>query len=143
MIQEIVNARIAHITSVLPSKKINNIDNPNFTLKEKQKIIKQTGIQSRYELDRSKGERLIDLYIKAANDTLEKLQWERESIKAIIVVSQSHEYIYPATACILQEKLGLSENIAAFDVSMGCSGYVYGLNIAFNYILKLQSITAC
>ncbi len=134
MIQEIVNARIAHITSVLPSKKINNIDNPNFTLKEKQKIIKQTGIQSRYELDRSKGERLIDLYIKAANDTLKKLKWERESIKAIIVVSQSHEYIYPATACILQEKLGLSENIAAFDVSMGCSGYVYGLNIAFNYI---------
>lgn len=134
MIQQINKAYIAHITSILPSQKIYNIDNLDFTLKEKQKIIKQTGIQSRYVLDRKNNERLIDLYVKAGHDTLKILNWKKESIQAIIVVSQSHEYIYPATACMLQDKLDLNQDIVAFDVNMGCSGYVYGLNIAFNYI---------
>src|SRR5690606_5185868 len=53
-----------------------------------------------------------------------------DSIDLLIFVSQTPDHIAPATACILQGRLGLSKSCAAFDVNLGCSGYVYGLWMA-------------
>ena len=133
MTQQFNAARIAHISAALPSKKLYNLDNPNFDEKDKRRLVKKVGVTSRYVVDREKGERLLDLYIKAGLDSLERLGWAKDSIDAIIVLSQSHEYKFPSTACILQDRLGLRNEVIAFDASLGCSGYVYGLNIAFNY----------
>lgn len=54
---------------------------------------------------------------------------EKEEIDCLIFVSQSPDYFLPATSIILQHRLGLSKNTMSFDVSLGCSGYVYGLQL--------------
>lgn len=57
----------------------------------------------------------------------------RESIDVLLFMSQTGDFKIPATAPILQRKLGLSQNCAAMDLSLGCSGYVYALSAAFAY----------
>ncbi|TKX34348.1 beta-ketoacyl-[acyl-carrier-protein] synthase family protein [Campylobacter taeniopygiae] len=132
--QKFHQGSIAHICSVVPSKKIVNSQIDNFDEKDKKKIIKQIGVEQRYILNKDK-EKISDLYLMAADETLKTLSWDKDSIDAIIVVSQSNEFRFPAMACYLQGVLGLrKDNFLAFDVNLGCSGYVYGLNIAYNYI---------
>ena len=68
-----------------------------------------------------------DLCFFAAERLLEELNWSRESIDALIFISQTPDYVLPATSCVLQQRLRLGKNCAAFDINLGCSGYVYGL----------------
>lgn len=63
-----------------------------------------------------------------------ELRWDKDSIDGLIFVSQTPDYILPATACALHGRLGLSKACAAFDVNLGCSGYVYGLWLAAQMI---------
>jgi 3-oxoacyl-[acyl-carrier-protein] synthase-3 len=75
-----------------------------------------------------------DLCADAAARLLAALKWEKESISALIFLSQTPDYILPATACLLQQKLNLSQSCLAFDINMGCSGYVYGLMTAASLV---------
>ncbi|MCB9188345.1 MAG: ketoacyl-ACP synthase III [Flavobacteriales bacterium] len=70
-----------------------------------------------------------DLCFEAAEKLLQELNWDKASIDIVIFVSQSSDYYLPATAILLQNRLGLNKSTLAFDVSLGCSGYIYGLNI--------------
>ena len=63
-----------------------------------------------------------------------KLVIKKNKIDGIIYITQSPEYFLPSGSCILQEKLGLSQNVLTFDVSQGCSGYIYGLCLAYSLI---------
>ncbi|ECL3019068.1 ketoacyl-ACP synthase III [Campylobacter jejuni] len=133
--QSFSQAKIAHITSIIPSKKCFNRKSEHFSEREINKTLKHIGVETRYVIDKDKNEKISDLFLKAANKTLKVLQWDKESIDAIIVVSQSNEFRFPAMACYLQGKLGLRQkDLFAFDINLGCSGYVYGLNVAYNYI---------
>ena len=69
-----------------------------------------------------------DLCYWAAERLIDDLQWNKEDIEAIVFVSQNADYIEPATACVLQDRLGLSKECYAEDVALGCSGWVYGLS---------------
>lgn len=69
-----------------------------------------------------------DLCYAAAEKLILDLNWDKQDIDAIFFVSQRPDYILPATACILQDRLGLSKECYAEDVSLGCSGWVYGLS---------------
>lgn len=69
-----------------------------------------------------------DLCYHAAEQLIRDLDWNKTEIDALIFVSQYPDYILPATACILQDRLGLSKECYAMDVSLGCSGFVYGLS---------------
>lgn len=71
-----------------------------------------------------------DLCERAANDLLAALEWERDTVDLLVFVSQTPDYILPATSCVLQARLALSKHCAAFDINLGCSGYVYGLAVA-------------
>lgn len=71
-----------------------------------------------------------DLAVAAAERAIEDAAWPRESIDAILFVSQTPDYRLPATACCLQARLGMTKRCIAFDVNLGCSGYVYGLFLA-------------
>ncbi|KPW71942.1 3-oxoacyl- synthase III [Pseudomonas syringae pv. coriandricola] len=75
------------------------------------------------------GQETSDLCVEAANTLFaNNPQLQRESIDVLIVVTQNgDEEGLPHTAAIVQDKLGLSTNVAAFDISLGCSGYVYGI----------------
>jgi 3-oxoacyl-[acyl-carrier-protein] synthase-3 len=70
-----------------------------------------------------------DLCFHAAEKLIKDLDWKKEEIDCLIFVSQSPDYFLPATSIILQHRLGLSKNTMSFDVSLGCSGYVYGLQL--------------
>jgi 3-oxoacyl-[acyl-carrier-protein] synthase-3 len=70
-----------------------------------------------------------DLGEKAAEQLIADLNWDKKEIGALIFVSQTPDYILPATSCILQDKLGLSKDCFALDISLGCSGWVYGLSV--------------
>ncbi len=68
-----------------------------------------------------------DLGFAAAERILNEKNIDRETIGALVFVAHSTDYRRPATACVLHHRLGLSKNCAAFDISLGCSAIVYGL----------------
>lgn len=91
---------------------------------ERERLMGSIGVRSRHiarpEIMTS------DLCHKAADSLLAQLGWARDTIDVLIFVSQSADYVLPATACLLQDRLGLGSCLA-FDVNLGCSGYTYGL----------------
>ncbi|WP_340394763.1 ketoacyl-ACP synthase III [Paenibacillus sp. FSL E2-0177] len=92
------------------------------------KLTDKIGINQRHIA--KKDEFASDLGIAAANILFEKNNISRTDVDYLIYCTQSPEYYLPSTACILQDKLGLSTSIGALDVNLGCSGYVYGLSLA-------------
>lgn len=119
-------AAIRGLVSAVPSRRFDNIsDAKGFSEDEVRKVVGMAGVRSR----RMAGDSVCssDLCQAAAESLLAKLGWERDSIDALIMVTQSPDYLLPSTACLLQSKLGLSTDCAAFDVGLGCSGYPYGL----------------
>lgn len=105
-------------------------DFPDWT---EDKIYKKIGIGKRYlSNELTSG----DMAEKAANKLFEEHDIERSSIDAIVLCTQSPDYFLPTTACVLQDKLNLSTDVAAFDFNLGCSGFVYGLGICKGMILS-------
>ncbi|MCT7580019.1 ketoacyl-ACP synthase III [Aliarcobacter butzleri] len=121
---KIKNCKIKHIETMVPSKIINNID-LEFEEKLKKKVIKNTGVVQRYVLEETQS--FLEMYTQIGLNTIKSLDWDKNSIDGIIVVSQTPEYKLPATSCILQGTLGLNSEAFSYDISMGCSGYIYGL----------------
>ncbi len=84
--------------------------------------VKQKRIASKYITS-------SDLCCSAAEKLMTDLCWKNDEIDVLIFVSQTPDYILPATSCILQERLGLSNNCYTLDISLGCSGWVYALSV--------------
>lgn len=121
-------ARIAGVVSCVPPR---TVDNAYFEERFGDKVadvVKMTGVKTRRWVD--PGVTTSDLCVRAADRLLDSLDWSRDSIDAVIFVSQTPDYRLPATACLLQSRLNLRVGISALDVSLGCSGYVYGLWLA-------------
>jgi 3-oxoacyl-[acyl-carrier-protein] synthase-3 len=78
-----------------------------------------------------------DLCQHAAENLLADLGWSKDSIDVLILVTQSSDYVIPATACAIQHRMGLASCLA-FDINLGCSGYVYGLWTAASILKSLQ-----
>ncbi|MBR1923021.1 MAG: ketoacyl-ACP synthase III [Paludibacteraceae bacterium] len=74
-----------------------------------------------------------DLCYRASQQLLNDNAIDPQSIDVLLFVSQTSDYHQPATAAILQHKLGLGKNTIAFDINLACSGYVYGLSTAYAY----------
>jgi 3-oxoacyl-[acyl-carrier-protein] synthase-3 len=122
-------AKIVAISTCVPSHRFDNLaDTTEFTPAEVRKVVAMAGIQARRVADESICS--SDLCLAAANKVLESLGWERESIGALIMITQTPDYFLPSTACVIHKHLGLSDECAAFDVGLGCSGYPYGLWLA-------------
>jgi 3-oxoacyl-[acyl-carrier-protein] synthase III len=92
------------------------------------KIAEKTGIRSRHIADPS--QTAGDLATEAARRLLAQNLVPREQIDYLIFCSQSPDYPLPSTSCVLQARLGLNQSVGAFDFQLGCSGYVYGLQLA-------------
>ena len=101
------------------------------------KISKKTGINIRHIA--SDNISSSDLAYEACINLFQKNNIDSNSIDFLILCTQSPDYLLPTTACILQDRLGLSKNIGAFDFNLGCSGYVYGLGIADGLIKSKQA----
>lgn len=127
------NIRIAGIAGAVPKTKINILTDLEFVSHEdREKTVKLTGIK---EYRKSTADQCTsDLCQAAAQKLLEELEIDPLTIDAILFVTQTPDYILPSSACLLQNKLGCSQDSIAFDVNLGCSGYVYGLYIACSFI---------
>lgn len=99
-----------------------------FDPQEVEKTKFTVGLRQLYRV--KDGQTAGDLCAAAACALLDDLGWDRHSIDGVIMVTQFPDYFNPATACVIHGKLGLSSSCFAFDVNLGCSGYVYGLSIA-------------
>lgn len=99
-----------------------------FGTDQAERIAAATGIRRRHIA--APGQCMSDLALPAAQELLSDLQWDSGSVDVMICVTQTPDYPLPATACLLQQRLGLGKQCAAFDVGLGCSGYVYGLWLA-------------
>lgn len=123
------HVRVSGITAVVPEQVINIDDeiaffNNDAKLLERNKKI--LGLGTRHVADDRTTN--ADLCEAAANDLVAMLGIDRETIDAVIVASASHDYHYPASACVLHGRLGLAENCAAFDIAgLACSAYVHAL----------------
>lgn len=108
------------------------VENAEFADRLGEKVVADvtalTGVAARYWADPS--QTAGDLCLAAAERLLTKLDWPRDSIDALIFVSQTPDQRMPATSCSLHGKLGLAKHCQAFDVGLGCSGYVYGVWLA-------------
>lgn len=119
--------KITGIDIYLPQKVISNEDlKKEFPNWDSQKIETKIGISQRHIAKTS--ETAVDLGKKAAEKLLKC--FDRNKIDFLLFCTQSPDYFLPTSACILQERLKLRNNIGAFDYNLGCSGYVYGLAIA-------------
>ena len=104
-----------------------SIENPEWRMED---IFNKTGINKRWISDEN--ETSVDLAYVAAKKVIDK--FDAEKIDTLLYVTQSPEYFLPSSSCILQDRLSLSTNIKAFDINLGCSGYIYGLSMASAYI---------
>ena len=122
-------ARIFDIAYELPQHSLDNaMLASNFPEWDVDKIFAKTGIGRRHIVD--EGETASDLAFRACEKLFQRHETKREEIDALIYCTQSPDYLLPATACILQHRLGLPVTCAAFDFNQGCSGFIYGLGIA-------------
>ena len=101
------------------------------TEEEIQKAIQNIGIEERRVA--AKEVCTSDLCFKAAEQLLNDNAIDRNTIDALLFVSHTSDYLHPATAPILQHRLGLSKDTISFDIHLACSGYVYGLSTAYAY----------
>ncbi|MBI1346061.1 ketoacyl-ACP synthase III [bacterium] len=129
----ISGVRLAGITCAVPSAiEDTSTDIGLYGEEEALKFSETTGIKSRRIVDSQTC--TSDLCQAAAEDLLDRLGWERDSVDALIFITQTPDYLLPATSCCLQSRLGLSTKCAAFDINLGCSGYVYGMWLASQMI---------
>ena len=101
------------------------IENPSWDLKA---IEQATGVRSRRLA--SPEECASDLAVKAAEKLFAQSTVQKSQIDALILCTQTPDYLLPTTACLVQERLKLPMTAAAFDINLGCSGYVYCLAVA-------------
>lgn len=92
-----------------------------------EKLISTIGVERKRMADAATCS--SDLCFVAAERLISDLRWNREEIGYLVFVTQTPDYITPATACILQQRLRLSVECMAFDINLGCSGWVYGLSV--------------
>ena len=123
-----MSAFINGITSYLPKTVFNNADlAAKFPEWTEEKIYLKTGIKERRIA--GKNECASDLAFHAALALFDSGVCNARDIDAIVLCTQSPDYVLPTTACLLQHRLGISTRALAFDFNLGCSGYIYGLGI--------------
>lgn len=128
------NTRIAAVAATVPDDVEYTADYVKyFGEAHVQKFITSTGVERRYASHRL-GVTASDLCCAAAEKILTELDYDRSKIDALIFASSSRDYSMPVTACILQDRLQLSEECMCYDVPLGCSAYVYGLYLAASHI---------
>ena len=124
-------SRIAGTGSYLPEKILTNADLEHMVDTTDEWIFTHTGIRERHIV--ADDQLTSDLAMHAARNAIESAGIQASDIDLIIVATTTPDKIFPSTACILQHKLGIA-GCAAFDIQAVCSGFVYALSTADNFI---------
>ncbi|MHC4875989.1 MAG: ketoacyl-ACP synthase III [Planctomycetota bacterium] len=135
-VADISGVRIAGITSTVPETMVTPDDDARHFGEPMDKVADSIGVWKRHRTPANGC--VSDMCQFSAEHLLERLGWERESIQLVVFISQTADYILPATACTLQHRLGLSTQCAAFDVNLGCSAYPYGIWLASQMLTSFR-----
>lgn len=124
---------IAGLAAAVPKHVINNYEYTDHFPKESVKeVVDKVGIKERrFADDRTTSS---DMCYAASEKLIADLNIDRSEIDLLLFVSQTPDYRMPATSITLQHRLGLKNETIAFDVNMGCSGFIYGMSIAYSMI---------
>jgi len=126
-----IYSRIVGTGSYLPPRVVGNAEFASRLDTSDQWIRERTGIVQRHLADESQAS--SDLALEASRAALQAAGLKPADIDLIIVATSTPDFIFPSTACLLQAKLGV-RNCPAFDLQAVCSGFVYGLATADNFI---------
>ncbi len=133
-------SRITGTGSYLPEQTLTNFDLEKLVETSHDWIMIRSGIAERHIA--ADGEMASDLAFHASLKAIEAAAINPQEVDLIIVATTSPDMPFPSTACILQDKLGIKNGGAAFDIQAVCGGFVYALNIADMYIRSGQARTA-
>lgn len=125
------NIGIKALAAAVPS---NTIDNYAYTqyfpAEEVKEVVDKIGVyERRFALP---GVTASDLCYAAADKLLNDKNINRKEIDVLIFVSQTPDYRMPASSVILQHRLGLGKQVVAFDINLGCSGFIYGMAVVYS-----------
>lgn len=123
----IYNTKLIGISAAVPPLVFSINEYEYMSVEERKKFIDNVGIVQKRHV--SVGVTAADLCESAANQLLDQNGINRNDIDALVFVCQTRDHIYPCTSTILQHKLNLPKSCLAFDVPLGCSGYIYGITI--------------
>lgn len=129
------NSKIIASGKYLPKKILSNHDLEKIVDTSHEWIFERTGIVKRHIADEK--EMTSDLAMQACKEALKNAQLKAEQIEMIIIATTTPDLTFPSTATILQSKIN-AINAFAFDIQAVCSGFVYALNVANNFIKSNQ-----
>lgn len=125
---EIKNVSVKGIAACVPKLNVSNVEVYNQKWEGYENFIATTGIANHRKV--TENVCTSDLCLEAAEKLISDLLWDKSEIDALLFVTQTPDfYNVPATSCLLQHRLGLSEQCYTLDISLGCSGWVYGMSV--------------
>ena len=124
-------AKITALGTYVPPRILTNQDLEKMVETTSEWILERTGIRERHLAD--KGVAASDLAVGAVKNLLESHPFDLQTVDLIVVGTVTPDMMYPSTACLVQHKLGI-QRTWGFDVSAGCSGFVYALNTGVEFI---------
>lgn len=128
-----MEAYIKAISYYLPAGIVDNAElAKQFPEWTEERIEKKLGIKFRHIT--SENETASDLAVQAAENLFDEYSYDRSEIDFCIFCSESPDYILPTTACLIQDRLGLSKRIGVLDINLGCSGFIASLSVAKGFI---------
>jgi len=126
-----IYSRITGTGGYLPEKTLTNADLENMVDTSDEWIVARTGIKERHIA--AEGETTCDMAFEASRQAMERAGIIHSDIDLIIVATTTPDQVFPSSACLLQEKLGI-HGCPAFDVQAVCTGFVYALTVADKFI---------
>lgn len=129
------NIGISALAACVPSRVIDNYKYTEFFPEEDvRKVVDKIGVFERRFVDDKTC--ASDLCFAAAERLFADNNINREEIDLVVFISQTPDYRMPATSILLQDRLGLPNSTIAFDVNLGCSGFIYGLSIVYSFMAQ-------
>ena len=135
-----IYSRIIGTGSYLPTHILTNAELEKRIETTSEWIVERTGIRERHIA--AEGELTSDLAQKAAESAIEAAGIDAGDIELIVVATTTSDRVFPSTACVLQAKLGITNGCPALDVQAVCSGFVYAVSVADQFIRSGQVKTA-
>lgn len=123
---------IREIATFIPAGRVSNLDKKDLFSIDNNFIEKKIGVRETAVKD--PGDEVSDMCVKAYERLLEKCPDMVRDVDVLVVVTQTPDIRIPHSSAIVHGKLGLDERCACFDISLGCSGFVYGLNIVKSFM---------
>jgi 3-oxoacyl-[acyl-carrier-protein] synthase-3 len=134
---KIDNIQVKGFAACVPKQIDENRLYPLFDSESFRKFVETTGIERKRKVPDNIC--TSDLCVQAAERLVSDMNWNKDDVSVLVFVTQTPDYILPATSPIIQQRLGLSKDCYTLDISLGCSGWVYGISVVAGL---LQNITS-